>query len=322
MPENDQRDIHILKYFSSFITVSKGKVIYITEPSLSYCPLANQLHVDFKKIKTAGRKAIKQAIRKTIESKIEKYGFFTENRDFSHNSILVPYGASEMLMFVLRRHVVNAAVVVCDGAGTVIVSDPEIVHGIGARMNSLVFTSPIKETIEKLRQLKCRVVFDHALIDQAQGVQEAVKMGYKTIAVTVSGHSADCLKEIRETEAKCGVSIIILVVCTTGIDKDKVDLIRRYADVVWSCASAEIREKIGSMAILQLSKQIPVFVMTKKGIDFVSAYAENPRFVKKLDIKKQHLVSGRKNGRRMRMGNFSAFISEACLPVTAGRIPA
>jgi len=320
--KNIHNDTHILKYFSSFITVSNGKVVHITEPSLSYCPLASHLHADFKKIKAAGSRTIKQAIRKTIESKIKKYGFFTDNRKFTCNDICVPYGASEMMMFALRKRKISAAVVVCDGAGTVIVNKPEIVQGIGARMNSLVFTSPIKETIEKLKQLKCRIVSDDAWIDQVQGVREAAEKRYKTIAVTINGHSSDCLKEIRKIESKYGISVTILVVCTTGVDEHNVSLIRRYADIVWSCASMEIRKKIGSRAILQLSKQIPVFILTKKGIDFVSAYTKNSKFIKNLDIKKQYLVSGDKGIKRINIGNFSVFISEAYLPVAGGRIPA
>jgi putative methanogenesis marker protein 8 len=302
-------------------TVSKGRVIYITEPSLSYCPLANRLHEYFKKIKIVDKKAIKQAIRKTIESKIEKYGFFTENRDFSHNSILVPYGASEMLMFALRRQAVNAAVVVCDGAGTVIVDSPEVVQGIGARMNSLVSTSPIKETIKKLKNLKCRVISENASIDQVRGVRDAVMAGYKKIAVTISGNSAGSLKEIRAIEAESGVYIIILVVCTTGIDKDKINLIRRYADIVWSCASKNIREEIGPLAILQISKQMPVFVLTGKGIDFISGYAEGPPVIKNLDTRKQYLVSNGGKGHVLRLGNFGACVREAHLPVLSQNAP-
>lgn len=55
MPENVQRDIHILKYLSSFITVSEGRVIYVTDPSLAYCPLASHLYTDFKKIENADK---------------------------------------------------------------------------------------------------------------------------------------------------------------------------------------------------------------------------------------------------------------------------
>lgn len=61
--------------------------------------------------------------------------------------------------------------------------------------------------------------------------------------------------------------------CTTGIAKDKINKMRDYADLVWSCASSDVRRMVGPLAVLQLSRQIPVFVLTKKGIEFVSAYA-------------------------------------------------
>ena len=44
-----ERDIHILRYFSAFISVSEGKVINVTDPQLTFCPLAGHLYKDFKK---------------------------------------------------------------------------------------------------------------------------------------------------------------------------------------------------------------------------------------------------------------------------------
>jgi hypothetical protein len=71
--------------------------------------------------------------------------------------IEVPYGASEMLMYALRKGVIEAAVVACDGAGTVVVDRPEVVQGIGAGMNGLFFTTPIREVVERLASEGCRV---------------------------------------------------------------------------------------------------------------------------------------------------------------------
>jgi len=317
----DSPDIHILKYFSSFVSVSNGQVINITEPTLTFCPLAKHLYKDFKGIRSNDKEAIKSAIKNAIEAKIKEYGFFTDNRKLSCGKVLIPYGASEMLMFVLRKKAIDAAVVVCDGAGTVIADTPEIVQGIGARMNSLLLTSPIKGIIEKLETAGCRVIFKNALIDQAQGVEEAIKAGYKTIAVTVNGNSAKDLKILRLLEKANSVKIISLAVCTTGIAKDKITLIRNYADLVWSCASSDIRRIIGPVAKCQLSRQIPVFVLTKKGIDFISAYTDNSRLIKSLDIKKQYLFSNKFSGQCVRLGNLKAFINEAMLPVNTRRVP-
>ncbi len=317
MVEDIQRDIHVIRYFSSYVSVSNGKVINVTEPALVFCPLAKHLYKDFSGIRDNNKEAIKEAIKTAVESKIKDYGFFTDDRKLSCGDLSIPYGASEMLMFALKRKEIDAAVVVCEGAGTVITDTPEVVQGIGGRMNSLLLTSPIKGIVEKLKEFDCRVIFDNALIDQARGVQEAIKAGYKTIAVTVSGYSAEDLKELCLLEKEKGVRIISLVVCTTGIAEDKIAIMRDYADLVWGCASFDIRRAIGPSAIMQLSKQIPVFVLTRKGIDFVSAYAQDSGHIKDLDLGKQYLISNEKSGKQVKMGNFTAFISEARLPVSA-----
>ncbi|MDD5518991.1 MAG: DUF2099 family protein, partial [Candidatus Omnitrophica bacterium] len=209
---------------------------------------------------------------------------------------------------------IDAAVVVCDGAGTVITDNGEVVQGIGARRNSLLLTSPIKKIIACLKGLGCGVVFDHALIDQVKGVEKAIKAGYMKIAVTVSGHDSEKLKEIRGLESSYGVSLTVLVVCTTGIAESKIEQIRSYADIVWSCASWDIRQKIGKIALLQISKQIPVFVLTQKGIDFLAAYADDRDILCGLDRYKQYLISNEPAGEKVRLGNFGSFLREEKLP--------
>ncbi|MDD5005369.1 MAG: DUF2099 family protein [Candidatus Omnitrophica bacterium] len=317
----DRRDIHVLKYFSSFVSVSCGKVINITEPTLTFCPLAKHLYKDFSGVRGNDKKAIKNAIKSAIESKIKNYGFFTDERKISCTDVSIPYGASEMLSFALRKKAIDAAVVVCEGAGTIITDTPEVVQGIGARMNSLLLTSPIKGIIKKLKAAGCQIIFENAFIDQPLGVKEAMEIGYKTIAVTISGRSAKNLEILRLLGKENGVKIISLVVCTTGITKDKIALIRDYADLVWSCASFDVRRTIGPLAKCQLSKQIPVFVLTKKGMDFVSAYADESELIKSLDTRKQYLFSNEFSGQCVHLGNFKTFISEYRLPVSSRKVP-
>jgi len=317
----DRRDIHVLKYFSSFVSVSYGKVINITEPTLTFCPLAEHLYKDFSDIRGNNKEVVKDSIKKAIESKIKDYGFFTDERKISSGDVAIPYGASEILSFALKKGEIDAAVVVCEGAGTVVTDRPEIVQGIGARMNSLLLTSPIKGIIKKLKTAGCQVIFENALIDQVRGVEDAIKAGHKIIAVTVCGHSAEDLKALCSLKKESGVRIISLAVCTTGITKDKINMIRDYADLVWSCASFDIRRMIGPLAIIQLSRQIPVFVLTKNGLDFVSAYAFEGKLIKDLDMKKQYLFSNESSGQCVHLGSFKAFISESKLPVNGLKEP-
>lgn len=304
------RDIHVLKYFSSFISVSEGKVIYISEPKINFCPLAAHFYKELRGA-AADKKKLKQAIREIIESKISEYGFFTPERDFTACEIQVPYGASEMLMFALRSKVIDAAVVVCDGAGTVICDTPEIIQGIGARMHNLVMTSPICRSIQRLAALGCRVVNKNALIDQYLGVRRAAESGYKTIAVTISGYCADSLEKLKDIERDYGVRVISLVICTSLIRQEAVEQVLRYADLVWSCSSEELRRKAAHSAKIQLSELMPVFVMSEAGIDFAAGYCHDPDgFISGIDKRRKYLISSRMPGRRILMGNFAAYIIE------------
>jgi putative methanogenesis marker protein 8 len=230
----------------------------------------------YRELRHAGtdRAQIKDAIRKVIESKIREYGFFTPIRDFRISGVQVPYGASEILMHALRRRAIEAAVVACDGAGTVITDSPEVVQGIGARMHTLIMTSPVVRTMGRLAALGCHVVSRDALLDPCRGVRKAAALGYKAIAVTVSGPSAARLKELKDIETDCGVKAISLVVCTTGMDREGMREVRRHADLVWSCRSSGVREEIGPAARLRLSEGMPVFVLTEAGAGLVSGYGD------------------------------------------------
>jgi putative methanogenesis marker protein 8 len=316
-----RRDIHVVRYFSSYVSVSRGRVINITEPTMTYCPLANHLYRDFSPGKGADTIAVKKFIKKAIESKIREFGLFTLRRQIRRSDAAVPFGASEMLMCALRKRVIAAAVVVCEGAGSVITDDPEVVQGVGARMNTLLLTSPIKTIIKQLKQLKCRVVFESGLIDQAEGARTAAGMGYKHIAVTVAGSRSDTLKELRAIESENNVAITVLVICTTGIGADQIEHIRQHADLVWACGSSEVREMIGRIAVLQISKQIPVFVLTRRGLKFAAAYARNASAFAEIKGRKQFLISNDHTGKKIHMGAAALYLREARLPVLSRMSP-
>lgn len=320
MIDSSGRDIHVLRFFSSFVSVSHGRVIHVSEPSMQYCPLAAHFYKDLKNARTLGKDSIKSAVKSAIESKIEEYGFFTSKRKLLHDAISVPYGASEMIMSALKKQKIDSAVVVCDGAGTVVTDDARVVQGIGGRMNSLLLTSPIKEVIARLRELKCCIVFPGALIGQAEGVEKAVEAGYRKIAVTVCGHDSGVLKRIRRLESSNSVSVVILSVCTTGISAEMIKEILGNSDIVWSCASDEVRRTVGACAKLQISNAIPVFALTRKGLDFISAYSDDAEAVSGLTAGKQYLISNQPGGRKIKLGGNNCFLREEVLPVLKERV--
>ncbi|MFA5167339.1 MAG: DUF2099 family protein [Candidatus Omnitrophota bacterium] len=313
-----ERDLHVLKYFSSVITISEGQVINVTDPSLRSCPLARHFYPEFKDADPEDVESLRNAVRRIIESKIRNYGFFTNDRSFHFPQGAVPYGASEMLAVSLKNRFIETAVVVCDGAGTVITGSPETVQGIGARMNTLIFTSPVKEILEKLNEAGCHIVFkDNAWIDQVKGVEKAISLGCKKIGVTVPGFAAEQLEQIRLLGKEAGVSMVILAVCTTGISANKIEMIRQYADLAWACASGEVRKQLGSIARLQLSKQIPVYALTERGVAFAASYLDDPSLVRHFDSTKQYLLSSEPGGWPVCSGSLQGYVREAVLPLEA-----
>jgi putative methanogenesis marker protein 8 len=317
--DKDLRDIHIIRFYSSYIVISNGRVVEVTEPYIRYCPLAGSLYRDLNS--SSNPFLIKEAIKKAIESKINKFGHFTKNRELHSKKISIPYGASEILMYALEKKVIDTAVVVCDGAGTVIVENPEIVQGIGARMNGIFYTSPIKEVIEKLEEAGSHVVFRDGRIDQIKGVEKAASLGYKNIAVTINASLDDSVSNPGKIENDLKISLTSLLVCTTGLRMDRIRSIGGHADIVWSCASDKVRKIIGEKAVVQLSRKIPVFVLTKKGLVLVSAYSSGKNFLKKIDLSRQYLISRDSKGQKLKMGNFDLRLNETKLPVRDSKEP-
>jgi len=312
-------DFHVLRFYSSYVIVSNGKAIEATDPYMEYCPLANHFYREIAGMET--QEARKKAIIKVINEKIAKFGFFTGDRDLFSENIAVPYGASEILMYAMRKKIIDAAVIVCDGAGTVIVDKPEIVQGIGARMNGLFFTSSIERIRKRLEDAGCEILFSDAAIDQVKGVERAAALGYKNIAVTINALMDDSLEKLKNIEKKHAVSVTSLAICTTGVAVEKIREIEEYSDIVWSCASESVREIIGKKAILQLSKKIPVFVLTQKGLSLISGYSSDESFIVGLDTKRQYILSSTREGKRLEIGDFEAYLRETKLPVRSKREP-
>ncbi len=315
------KDIHVLRHFSVFIVVSEGRVIYVSDPDMRYCPLANVLYPGLRKLEGQDLNALKAQIQQTMETKIRTLGQFTNHRQIIDSKISIPYGASEMMMYALRKKTVDVAVLVCEGAGTVVTDNPDVVQGIGSRMNGLFWTSPIQTIQERLKQQRCHLVSDQARIDQMKGIEQAVRLGHKRIAVTVNGFRGENLKEIRSREAQYKVCITIFVICTTGVADKRIDEIKNYADLVWSCGSRKMREQVGQNAFLQFSRAIPVFVLTEKGMDVAKAYFEAPGCVNHFSKTRQFLVCDDCEGKKVKVGNFSTRLCVTKLPSLGKRSP-
>ncbi|MBS7637195.1 DUF2099 family protein [Candidatus Bathyarchaeota archaeon] len=245
------------------VRISEKGIEVLSEPRIEYCPLHEALY---------GTKKIDfEAVRRSVEMKITGFGFCCGNRTFNDEPI-VAYGASEMMRVWLEKGLIDCAVVVCEGAGTVITSNGRLVQAIGARLTGIVKTSPIPEIIRKIKS-ENGIVLDEAtaFIDQVGGVKKALDLGFKRLAVSVAGFQSEVISEIRKVEASAKADILIFSVCNTCIGKADVKHVAK-ADVVCASASKILREEIGKKALLQLGVTIPVYVLTDKGKRLVLAY--------------------------------------------------
>ncbi|MEM2027748.1 MAG: DUF2099 family protein [Candidatus Bathyarchaeia archaeon] len=313
------RDLHVTRMCCALIAVSNGRIIKMQEPRLKYCPF-------YKRLYELGFTDTRELVLREVERKISELGYFTARREVYRTDVTVTFGASEMMMYALKRGAIDAAVVVCDGAGTVITSNPSLVQGIGAQMNGLFHTSPIKEVIDKIRLAGGHVLSpETAKIDQLEGLKKAIEMGYRRIAVTVNGFAGEPLGELRRVEREANVSVVSLIVCTTGVGRERAEEAAEHADIVWGCASKHIRETVGGKAIIQLGVRIPVFVLTRRGIGFVDSYSPEG-FANSVENGKKYLITLHPRDPdkclKLTMGTLTAYLQEVDrLPVESEDAP-
>ncbi len=313
-------DLHVSRMFSSLVAISEGEVIGVSEPYMDYCPLAASLY---------GRRSLPESgevvkgICGAVGHKCHEFGYYTSDREVCTHRLAIPFGASEMMMRAAEAGMIEAAVVACEGAGTVIAPSPELIQGIGARMNGLFYTSPIRGTIDKITDAGGSVVFPTtATIDQIGGLEEALRQGYKELAVTINGFQGERLRDVRALAGASDAHVVILGVCTTGIDEGRASEFAELADLVWSCASEEVRRLCGTRARIQVTTKIPVFVMSEAGVRFLSCYATQPDVILRLDPRVQYLISQTVEGQVVTLGKVPTHIAPAArLPVVSPDSP-
>jgi len=273
MPEEDE---HIMEALGkSRVVVRKGVVVEVGEASIKECPLA-------KRFARPVNRLDKGSIKANIEERIKTAGMFTKDRQLLSCDDFVPFGASELIATGLRAGLIDAAVIVSDGAGTVVVTNPDLVQGIGGKMSGLVKTSPIKEVIEGIEAYGGRVLDpSSAVIDQRKGAAFAKDLGHSNIAVTVA-NPADA-KAIRKADPKA----LVIGVHLTGISKEGAEQLVEHSDIVAGCASKWVRETAGKVARLQAGVSIPVFALSKRGKDLIAEKVKETQF--KLLVKVERL---------------------------------
>ena len=247
----------------SKVTIKDGKVIDVSKPKLDYCPLFHH-HRGMEKI-------TKEAIWDNIQFRIDDFGMCTANRKLRMKDFL-SFGISEIMSTLIEENVIDCVVMVCEGCGTLIVTEAELVQGIGGRVSGLVKTEPIPELFNQVG--KDNILNpETAEIDQIAGVKLAIKKGYKNIAVTIA-LASDALKIQELKKAHPDVNIYTFVVHTSNRTKEDARILFDSCDVATACASKYIREIGDAESLKTVGQSVPIYSKTENGKKFLEMRLE------------------------------------------------
>lgn len=253
-----EKDEHVIEAIGRCrIVIRNGQVVEVGDALIQDCPLAKRFAYPIPDI-------CKDSVKANIEHRIKAFGMCTPGREVMDTREFVGFGASEVISFGLQKGLLDAVVLVCDGAGTVVVTKPPMVQGIGGRMSGLVSTSPYRNVMDRIEKDGGYVLDrDHASIDQLAGVALALVRGFRKVAVTVA------LPETAETIRRIHPRTLIFGVHVTGLSKTDAELLVKNADLVTSCASRTVREAVVKNALVQAGTAIPIFAMTMAGKNLI-----------------------------------------------------
>lgn len=240
----------------SQVTMEDGKVIDVTEPVVKYCPLFH---------KHRGIEVLdKDSIKENMQFRMDDFGMCTNRRDIRLDDFL-SFGVSELLCMAVSKGMLDAAVIASDGCGTVVLTDPEIIQGMGGRISGICKTVPEPTVIEGIG---AENVLDPetAVIDQFGGVHKAFAMRYGKVGVTV----ADPAEAVAIRDCY-GESVVIFAVHTTGVSMKEAEMFFDVCDVVTSCASKPIRELAQTRALLQAGTKVPVYAASERGAEIMQS---------------------------------------------------
>lgn len=231
------------------VVIEDGKVVEVGEPEVTYCPLFFK-HRGIERI-------TKEIVRENMEFRIRDFGMCTPERRLRMKDFL-SFGVSELMGMALSKGLLNCVVIVCEGAGTVLVTDPNLAQGIGGRVSGIMETSPIEEIIDGIGR---EMVLDPqtARIDQVAGALKAKQMGFDRIGVSVA--RAEDAKAIRKM---LGERAVIFAVHTSGLKQEDVAELFKVADIVTACASRYVRQA-GDGNCRRVGSKVPIYAVSDEG---------------------------------------------------------
>lgn len=250
------QDKHVIEALGKVrVVIENGEITEVGSSDVKYCPMFHAMH--------GVEELNEEFIRKNINFRIKDFGMCTPDRIIEMDDV-VTVGISEILKSNMEMGNIDCVVGACEGSGTVIMTDPRVVQGVGARVSGLVSTTPIPEVIGKLEQKKSTVLDPKtAKLNQLEGVKLALDMGYKNIAVTIL--PSVMVEEIRNYPVDDDVNIYIFVAHTTGATPEEAKMLFDNADIVTACASKAISDYADKYEPYYYGRKVPIFCASNDG---------------------------------------------------------
>ena len=252
------KDKHVIEALGKTeVVIEDGEVTSVGEPLVDYCPIFDKID-DVKHLTP-------EFIKWNMEKRIREFGMCTPQRIVRMKDFL-SFGISEILKTNVELGLIDCVVGVCDGVGTLLMSDPEIIQGVGGRVSALISTTPIPEVIEKVG-VENVVNPETADLTPIKGLEMAIENGYKNIAITIL--PGEIIKEIAQYPLPEDVNVYIFVAHTTNASDEEVEIAFNYADVITACASSKVRDFAEKDKVYYSGSKVPIFAITEKGREFL-----------------------------------------------------
>ena len=252
------RDYHVIEALGKTkVVIENGEVTSVGEPLVDYCPI-------FDKIDDA-KHLTPEFIKWNIEKRIREFGMCTPQRVVRMKDFL-SFGISEILRTNFELGLLDCVAGVCDGVGTLFMTDPEIIQGVGGRVSALISTTPIPEVIKKVG-VENVVNRNTAELTPIKGLKIAIEKGYKNIAITILAD--EIIKEIAEYPLPKDVNVYIFVAHTTNANDEEVKIAFKYADVITACSSSKVRDFAEKEKAYYSGLKVPIFAISQKGKEFL-----------------------------------------------------
>ena len=247
-------DRHVIEALGKAeVVIENGKITYIGEPVVDYCSIFDngQHNGDLTK----------EFIKSNINKRIDEFGMCTPQRSIYVEDTM-SFGTSETLKTNMINGNVDCVVGACEGVGTLLIDDAELVQGVGGRVSALISTTPIDEIMDKVGRENV-LNPETAELNPLKGLEMAIERGYKNIAITII--PTEMVKDLRQYPKPEDVNIYIFVAHTTNVSKKEAEMLFDYADVISGCSSINIRETAEERKPYYAGKKVPLYAVTENG---------------------------------------------------------